>query len=90
MTEAGMILLMVQKFPAPVDVGYRYPSIHRGFKNIPGGCLGFLNHQQYHGTLQLPTSVFVSGWTAEGPDGGTGGFSSVDAEGAYIAQATGR
>ena len=24
------------------------PIFYQSFKNIPGGCLGFLNHQQYH------------------------------------------
>ena len=24
------------------------PLFTTGFRNIPGGCLGFLNHQQYH------------------------------------------
>ena len=24
-----------------------YPVIYRGLGYIPGGCLGFLNHQQY-------------------------------------------
>ena len=40
-----MVLLM-DKNPAPVEVGSlsHYPQ---GFKNIPGGCLGFLNHRQY-------------------------------------------
>ena len=26
-----------------------YPIIYEGFSTIPGGCLGFLNHQQYQG-----------------------------------------
>ena len=59
MTEAGMILLMVQKFPAPVDIVDIDILVFIGvFKNIPGGCLGFLNHQPYHGTLQLPNVRF--------------------------------
>lgn len=57
-TEAGMILLMVQKFPAPDVVDIDILAIHRGFSTIPDGCVGFLNHQRYHGTLQLPNVRF--------------------------------
>ena len=32
----------------PVDAGSLSSTIiYDGFKNIPGGCLEFLNHQQY-------------------------------------------
>ena len=30
-----------------VEVGSWNPIIYKGFKNIPGGCWRFLNHQQY-------------------------------------------
>ena len=32
--------------PAPVEVG-SFSHYLKGFSTIPGGCLGFLNHQQY-------------------------------------------
>ena len=41
-----LILLMVQKFGEPIDVGFYIP-VSIEFLYIPGGCLGFLNHQQY-------------------------------------------
>ena len=37
---------MVQKSAGHRGNGSFYHDLH-GFKNIPGGCLGFLNHQQY-------------------------------------------
>ena len=42
---------MVQKsgINSPVEVGIISLSHYlQGLENIPGGCLGFLNHQQYH------------------------------------------
>ena len=33
-----------------------YPHYLQGFRNIPGGCLGFLNHQQYGQKLGGATS----------------------------------
>ena len=57
--------------PGPIDtVGWQpeirlthqlrlvvYPIIYRVFSTIPGGCLGFLNHQQYH--HQFISSDFI-------------------------------
>ena len=42
--------------PAPVDVVY--PIIYKVliFQYIPGGCLGFLNQQQYH-TVQITSAL---------------------------------
>ena len=36
---------------SPVEGKLFYPTIDRVL-NIPGGCLGFLNYQQYHGTTR--------------------------------------
>ena len=33
---------------SPVEVGSLSPLFTTGFCHIPAGCLGFLNHQQYH------------------------------------------
>ena len=43
------ILLMATRNPAnsPVEVA-SLPHSLQGFSTIPGGCLGVLNHQQYH------------------------------------------
>ena len=30
---------------SPVEVGRTYPIIYKVLGDIPGGCLGFLNHQ---------------------------------------------
>ena len=38
---------------SPVEVG-SLPHYLQGFSTIPGGCLGFLNHQQYHQKFQVP------------------------------------
>ena len=51
-----MLPLMVQEIrQAPVDVG-KYPIVYWVFY-IPGGCLGFLNHQQY---LRKVTSYIIA------------------------------
>ena len=42
-------ILMLQKYGinSPVEVGSWNPIIYKVFIPIPGGCLGFLNHQQF-------------------------------------------
>ena len=44
--------------PAPVEVGSSSHYLLNIYKvsYIPGGCLGFLNHQQYHVTTSSPQS----------------------------------
>ncbi len=52
-TRGVLIVLMVGRNPginSPVEVGSWNPIIYiiyQGFRTIPGGCLGFLNHEQY-------------------------------------------
>ena len=38
-----------------------YPILYQGFITIPGGCLGFLNHQQYDSPKQIRK---MNSWTS--------------------------
>ena len=54
-----VILLMATRNPArkPVDVGSLSHYL-QGFSTIPGGCLGLLNHQQYHVGVEEGGEIF--------------------------------
>jgi len=45
--EVLYLLLMVQKSGESPVAMVNLSHHLQGFRNIPGGCLGFLNHQQY-------------------------------------------
>ena len=60
------ILLMVQKSGVHLLRLVVYPVIYKvldGFSIIPGGCLGFLNHQQYHTNSRYLSLVGPTGST---------------------------
>ena len=59
-------VLLMEKNSSPVEVGsWNPPIICKSFYVFSGGCLGFLNHQQYH-QLQLAsfgTPFFLKPWS---------------------------
>ena len=61
-----LVLLLMEKNPAPVDMVV-YPIIYR-VSYMSGGCLGFLNHQQYLTNQKIMFGV--------GPFGGCCGLPS--------------
>ena len=58
------ILLMVQKSGDHQSRLVVYPIIYRVLTTIPGGCLGFLNHQQYYAHI---TCAHLNGYHLRSP-----------------------
>ena len=62
----GGLLLMAEIRVSPIEVGSLSHWL-QGFSTVPGGCPGFLNHQQYHKQLFFSfwwVSELISGLTA--------------------------